>query len=114
MRMRAGSVPFSTKWAVRCANVLVLPVPAPANMSIGPALTPLSGTAVPNVAARRCDGFSESNADGLAFIIRKLYRHCTYIQIAMQWLENAHRIVHCGTRPRGGRSQAPESGMIRT
>src|SRR6267142_3773844 len=84
MRMRAGSTPFSTKCAVRCAKVLVLPVPAPANISIGPALTPWFCTGTPKVAARRCDGLSESNAVGLAFIIGKRYRYCTYIQIAMQ------------------------------
>src|SRR3974390_803977 len=70
MRMREGSVPFSTRCAVRCASVLVLPVPAPARMRSGPALTPpLSGTGVPKVAPRRCMGFSRSNAFGLAFII---------------------------------------------
>src|ERR1700733_1777424 len=71
MRMREGSVPLSTRCAVRCARVLVLPVPAPARISSGPALTPpLSATAVPNVAARRCPGLSVSKAFGLVFIIR--------------------------------------------
>ncbi len=72
MRMRAGSTPFSTKCAVRCANVLVLPVPAPANISRGPASTPWSATGVPKVAARRCDGLSESNAVVLAFIMEAM------------------------------------------
>jgi hypothetical protein len=39
-------------------------------MSSGPALTPLSATGVPKVAARRCWGFSESNAVVFAFIIK--------------------------------------------
>ncbi len=95
IRMRAGSTPFSTRCAVRCARVLVLPVPAPAKMSSGPASTPLSGTGVPKVAARRCCGLSESNAVALAFIIRAC-RYCTYIQIATQcfgtyWQDRALR-----------------------
>src|SRR3974377_524798 len=69
MRMREGSVPFNTRCAARGASVLVLPVPAPARMRSGPALTPFSGTGVPKVAPRRCMGFSRSNAFGLAFII---------------------------------------------
>ena len=36
-RMRSGATPFSTRCATRCASVFVLPVPAPAMMSSGPA-----------------------------------------------------------------------------
>ena len=36
-RMRRGSAPARIRWATRCASVLVLPVPAPAMTSSGPA-----------------------------------------------------------------------------
>src|SRR5260370_33985775 len=39
---------------------------------MGPALTPWSATGVPKVAARRCDGLSESNAVVLAFIMEAM------------------------------------------
>jgi hypothetical protein len=34
-RMRCGSAPFTTRWATRCASVLVLPEPAPAITTSG-------------------------------------------------------------------------------
>src|SRR5258708_6955867 len=107
MRMRAGSTPFSTKCAVRCAKVLVLPVPAPANISRGPALTPWSATGVPKVAARRCDGLSESNAVVLAFIMEVMPVLYVYPDRDAIRLQTALRIAHSGPRARGGRSQAP-------
>jgi len=36
IRMRAGSTPLITRCATRCASVSVLPVPAPATISMGP------------------------------------------------------------------------------
>ena len=39
-RIRSGATPFSSRCATRCASVLVLPVPAPAMMSSGPAEKP--------------------------------------------------------------------------
>ncbi len=38
IRIRAGSTPWITRCATRCARVSVLPVPAPATISSGPAL----------------------------------------------------------------------------
>ena len=55
--MRRGSAPFSIRNATRCASVEVLPEPAPAMMSSGPA----SPTAAPPCStARRCCGLSFS------------------------------------------------------
>lgn len=54
--MHSAGTPLS---ATRCASVLVLPVPAPAITSNGPACRPRpGGTASPNVAAARCAAFS--------------------------------------------------------
>jgi hypothetical protein len=39
-RIRSGATPLRNRCATRCASVLVLPVPAPAMMSSGPAEKP--------------------------------------------------------------------------
>jgi hypothetical protein len=49
MRMRAGSTPFSTRCAARCASVLVLPVPAPGQDQQG---TGPASSSVPNALVR--------------------------------------------------------------
>src|SRR5262245_34293362 len=58
-RMRPGSAPLTIRWATRCASVLVLPEPAPAITSSGPAtLAPLPAT--PCATAQRCSAFKVS------------------------------------------------------
>jgi len=52
-RMRRGSAPLTIRCATRCASVLVLPEPAPAITSRGPAIWPS-----PCSTARRCWSFS--------------------------------------------------------
>ena len=51
-RIRPGSVPFTMRLATRLASVVVLPEPAPAMISSGPAAS-ADSSPIPNVAARR-------------------------------------------------------------
>ena len=58
-RMRPGSAPLTVKCATQCAKVWVLPEPAPAMTSNGPAMfAPFVAT--PCSTARRCSGFKVS------------------------------------------------------
>ena len=56
-RMRRGSAPPTIRWATRCANVLVLPDPAPAITRSG---ADGPSPAVPCSTARRCSGLRPS------------------------------------------------------
>ena len=73
-RMRSGADALSSRWATRCASVLVLPVPAPAITSSGAARTPPAASGSPWVAASRCAVFKLANASlvvhGGATIVR--------------------------------------------
>ncbi len=60
-RMRAGSMPESTRWATRCASVPVLPVPAPAITSSGPDSNRPVSPGAPQAAASRCRGLSRAS-----------------------------------------------------
>ena len=53
-RMRSAGTPASSRCATRCASVVVLPVPAPAMISSGPATTPLPGRGSPWRTAWNC------------------------------------------------------------
>ena len=59
-RMRRGSAPFATRWARWWTRVSVLPVPAPARISSGPATAPS-----PCRAAARCSGLRRARWGGV-------------------------------------------------
>src|SRR5688572_31415971 len=59
---RSAGTPARSRYATRCARVLVLPVPAPAITSSGPAATPPSGFVSPCLTASRWAALSESKS----------------------------------------------------
>ena len=60
-RMRRGSAPLTIRCATRCASVLVLPEPAPAMTSSGPAtLAPCRDAVLDGAALLRIEAFESS------------------------------------------------------